>query len=138
MIFEIPIIPEHAKIMQRMYWVKKDERSLSEILDKAAGHYERYQKTKDPGQKFAYVWEMLTLAEHVYLVFLESKSAKETLANNTYIVLDNVDVMAYSTRDLSDLSYVADKLERAEITRAGFRECNNRLERIMSGKARMA
>ena len=117
-----------------MFWIEQDERSLSEILKEAVSHYENHRRTGNQGEKFAYIYEMLSLQEHVFLLYIKADqdSDTENLARHTEYVLDNTDAADYSRRELDDLFYVIDELEKPKIPSVTFRECEDRLKKIMA------
>jgi hypothetical protein len=123
-------VPE--KFKQRLFWTSKDERSLCEILDAALEHYRGFKKTDDSGQKFAYLFEIFTLMDHLLLIRLASVGKKSDLADSTRdMMLETGEhFFDYSEHHLGFLVYVADKLDRSVLDKNTLLECGYRLDRI--------
>ena len=103
------------------------------MMEQIEGHYDRYRLTRDTGEKFAYIFEMLTLRERLCLVYMDSKDINRTnLMSKTIHLLDPDDIADYSKEQLKCLAYVIGKLERPEMSRVIFYDVIKNLERIVN------
>ena len=102
----------------KLEWMLKDNRKMSDILDQAVGHYEKYKKTHDPGERFAYLVEMYTLTERMGLAtHLLEKMAYKIVAKSIFEVMkksseEDNGFQDYSPKRLGSLAYLIDQIER--------------------------
>ena len=99
-------------------WILKDDRSMSDILEQAVKHYSRYQKTKDPGERFAYLVEMRTLMDRMKIApYLSERMDYRMIAKNLFEIMTkslsgNRGFDDYSVNQLGSLAYILGQIEK--------------------------
>ena len=123
---------------RKLEWILKDDRERSDILEQAVKHYSRYQQTKDPGERFAYLVEMYSLMEQMEVAshLLKDMSSK-IVAQNIFETMrrslaGNKDFDDYSLNQLGSLAYLLGQIERPEEERDTI-GCMKKLNEFKSG-----
>jgi hypothetical protein len=113
-------------------FTKMDERSLSDILGQAIKHYQKHEQTKALEEKFCYIWEILTLRDHLLVYITDPERIDEKgLADYACQTLAETDVSAYTPAELLTLGYIIDRIENEEKDSSTLKDCVQKLAKMM-------
>jgi len=122
-----PALAEYIKI------IKMDNSSLTDILNNATTHYNRYQNNKSPRERFAYVYTMFTLGEHISVARTEYQEIEkielaDLLLKILNITKDNFE--DYTRKHFKYIKRVVQLLDKESITESDVRKCREDIDRI--------
>ena len=130
-------LTQHPELAEYIHLVKMDDRSLSQILNKAVEHYERFRETDDQGEKAAYIWEMLTLKEHVNIARTEYEELDRIeLAEAVLKILKETEkrLEHYSRKHLEYIRQIVALLDKPVVESSDIKECAADFERMRGKK----
>lgn len=121
-------LSQHPELKAYLDLVKmRDSRSLSEILDDAIGHYERFKETDNQGEKYAYIFEMLALRERVSVARTEYEEVEKIELAEAVLEIfeetEHIPVESYSRKHLEYLRCVMSLLDKPVVGRSDMVEC---------------
>ena len=123
---------------EKLEWILKDDRKMSDILEQAVEHYSRYKKTDDPGERFSYLVEMYTLMEQIEVAsHLSEKMHYKIIAKSIFETMrkslaGDKDFEDYSVNQLGSLAYIIGEIERPE-DKMDISGCVLKLDEFKSG-----
>jgi hypothetical protein len=110
--------------------IKKDERSLSKILNDAVHHYNLYQLYNSKEEKLSYLAEIDLLKQNLIISSTKTDQInRRGLIERITNILEIYDPSNYSPSQVDSLAFVIDYVENADINLFSFKFCIDKLKK---------